>query len=463
MLGVRSTKNLADRIDIDYVDGPEPLRRSLWMGTGALVVLVLLSFAVFAVRGGEWIFSKGPITVAHAMFGNECGQCHTRGRLVGEAKCLVCHEGTSHRSNLMFEGRSGAPSCSWCHREHGGTSRLVDLPDFVCIQCHADLKTSDGRRTFEARVSRFVTDHPEFAVFRKRLTDGSQIKFNHAIHMKSGLRGIFRFLDLLKEKVAAATRNELVCTDCHRLDPSGRFMSPIRYVSHCAACHELQYDGRFKKPGTREADVAPHDQPLAIHWYLLGRFADYARRHPDQAIVEPTQGAPDEPSPSPEPSPGASPGASPEPSPPPPPPPGAQEWVLAEVESTESSKLMSRDCKYCHTVEESPPSEGVKVPYAMRLKTVPSRIPARWFLHARFNHDAHRLIDCSVCHPTARASKATSDVNLPGIRICRECHRTQRGARPQCVVCHAYHDRSTSGIPKGSLKLEDLKARKPMR
>jgi hypothetical protein len=74
------------------------------------------------------------------------------------------------------------------------------------------------------------------------------------------------------------------------------------------------------------------------------------------------------------------------------------------------------------------------------VKISPLRMP-----HARFDHKAHVSSKCVDCHDVARA-KRISDVALPKIDKCRECHA---GAKPveakltsNCLLCHGFHDES---------------------
>jgi hypothetical protein len=57
------------------------------------------------------------------------------------------------------------------------------------------------------------------------------------------------------------------------------------------------------------------------------------------------------------------------------------------------------------------------------------------------------LVACTGCHADAATSKLTSDVLLPGIKTCRQCHTSeaphpQGAADAHCSECHVYHDRS---------------------
>lgn len=54
-------------------------------------------------------------------------------------------------------------------------------------------------------------------------------------------------------------------------------------------------------------------------------------------------------------------------------------------------------------------------------------------------------------------SSKTTDILLPKIGICMECHKPEGGARANCVECHIYHDRSKQRSPDGFMSLSELK------
>jgi len=58
-----------------------------------------------------------------------------------------------------------------------------------------------------------------------------------------------------------------------------------------------------------------------------------------------------------------------------------------------------------------------------------------------FDHDAHKTERCETCHK-ASVSGTGSQVMLPGIATCRECHggENSNAAVPSsCAMCHSYH------------------------
>jgi hypothetical protein len=79
----------------------------------------------------------------------------------------------------------------------------------------------------------------------------------------------------------------------------------------------------------------------------------------------------------------------------------------------------------------------------------------RWFPHSRFKHDSHRLLNCTACHADAPNSRLTSDVLLPTIESCRECHKPTGGARTDCAECHTYHPAGDKRHFRGSLTIEE--------
>jgi len=46
--------------------------------------------------------------------------------------------------------------------------------------------------------------------------------------------------------------------------------------------------------------------------------------------------------------------------------------------------------------------------------------------------------ECARCHKGIEASAQSSDLFVPGIASCRECHGPG-AVRSDCVTCHRYH------------------------
>ena len=203
---------------------------------------------------------------------------------------------------------------------------------------------------------------------------------------------------------------------------AGAYMTRIRYVNQCAACHTLQYDSLILQP-------APHDQPQVVHSFIMNKYRDYIQAHPE-ALRLPAQ----------EISPGVDLEFAPEAlrptrtesaqlasSP--------AEWVQLRTQAAEEL-LWSKNCKRCHASTEH---EGTGLP-----QSVKAIVPPRWLPRSEFDHEAHRMLACLSCHTQIPNSHKTSDINIPSIALCRQCHKqggsSQLAAEGRCFECHSYHD-----------------------
>ena len=119
--------------------------------------------------------------------------------------------------------------------------------------------------------------------------------------------------------------------------------------------------------------------------------------------------------------------------------------------------LFDKGCKLCHVMIEGNGAEGNALPMVAK-----SSIPARWFLHAEFDHDSHRLLTCTACHTRTPDSRQTADILLPGIESCRDCHEDggprHDAASGRCSECHAYHDWTKERPTKGKFTIPQLRA-----
>jgi hypothetical protein len=137
---------------------------------------------------------------------------------------------------------------------------------------------------------------------------------------------------------------------------------------------------------------------------------------------------------------------------PPPAPHNRQEWMDLQVMLADRL-LFDKGCKLCHVMLEG----NGPLPAVAK-----SSIPARWLLHADFDHNAHRMLTCVSCHTRTPDSKQTADILLPGIASCRSCHQ-DRGVRhdaasARCSECHSYHDWTKEKPVKGMYTIVELSA-----
>lgn len=458
---VRTAKSLAKRIDLQYFTRPEAFRTWRRRLSAALLVLALCWILYAAISHKQNLYSKGPLSSAHAVLAANCTVCHVRTATfrapVTDKACLACHDAPAHNGRQTF-----APNCGTCHVEHLGRQRLAEVSNSACVQCHGDLKTNDGQHTVDRHVSSFSRSHPEFSPLRGGDSDPGTINLNHFVHLQPTIRG-------------PQGTVQMVCYDCHRptntQDPwlysvaaiqpasqqpvvvgpanlqqrkrrtveagAGAYMTPIKYVNQCAACHLLQFDPIIAEP-------APHDKPAVVHNFIIQKYTDYVASHPEalrqdaMAIGDSNPVLADYASRSME---RHALTTSP------------AEWV--EMRTAEAERLLwNKNCKLCHAMTEH---EGVGLP-----ETVKAVIPVRWLVHAEFDHQAHRMLSCISCHAAIPNSRKTSDTNIPGIALCRECHKSagasEGATEGRCFECHSYHDWRQEKRINGTMILAQPKA-----
>ena len=100
-------------------------------------------------------------------------------------------------------------------------------------------------------------------------------------------------------------------------------------------------------------------------------------------------------------------------------------------------------------------SPGGSLAYGIR----PVAFPTRYLLHGWFDHRAHQVAQrpgrpriegsqaCLSCHP-ADASSDASDLLIPNLASCRDCHGGETSSLPvesSCAMCHDYH--MDEGVP----------------
>lgn len=424
----RTAKALAQRIDLNYFKRLHPFRRWKLILSIAVPVAALVWIGTAAAGGSREPYSSGPVAAAHQVFSGRCERCHSTGAQtfrahVSDNMCLSCHDAPAHKSNQVT-----TPTCASCHQEHRGPIRLASTADRDCESCHSDLRTTTGRLTVAKSVGSFVDGHPEFAARREGARDRAVLKFNHEVHMKADLRG-----------PKGAT--QLECTTCHRSNQSvpaprgtrGRRSlaegGPVTYAKDCASCHALYFDPLIDA-------VAPHDTPEKVQTAVVDALRVFIKANPAQI------GKPD-------PARGRIPVNFPEPMRP---VRTAAEWVDARAARVEEL-LWAKTCAECHTIDRASPASAGGARSLPRV--VPTDMAVGWMPHARFDHAAHQMTACASCHPAA-SSRETSDVLMPSIATCQQCHKPTRGAESRCFECHEYHDWAAAKPVKPGFNVNQL-------
>ncbi|WP_370191342.1 cytochrome c3 family protein [Qipengyuania sp.] len=377
-------------------------------------------------------WSTGQLSLAHHSLENNCEACHVEPFVsVRDETCLACHRDIGDHADrndlvrargpmgtgeaLLWQvaeifGKEGPEACTTCHTEHEGAGRMEPAAQQFCSNCHAtmDTRLSD---TALGNAHDFGTAHPELqaVVFAKigsdktrRVTldgqaqEASGLRFPHAMHL-SETNGVARMAGNLP-----AYGEALVCSDCHRRTADRNGFLPVEMESACEDCHSLVYDKvgstfrtlRHGDVAQMRADLIAMDRapraPVTRGLRRPGEFKRGGRYFQDF-------GRP------------------------------ARNYIgIAQALSEDGV------CGECH-IPTTSGGEATVMPVFQR---------DHYFLNARFDHEAHEQEDCTSCHAADTSSKAT-DLLLPTLATCRECHMGAAAAAAEvpstCAMCHSYH------------------------
>jgi predicted CXXCH cytochrome family protein len=429
------TKDLASRTSARTLASLSLSKRwASWILGGAVLVLFL---AIPAARVldlpwksltktsavGDRFWNPGPLSLAHQPIEAKCEACHEVAfQHVRDTACLECHAkigqhvAQAFHPAALFEGAR----CTSCHREHKGIKSTHRDDDGFCVDCHREIRTratnSDSRD-----VRDFAKDHPPFRVTlpvegtlrRVRqgegpLVESTNLAFPHDKHLDP--RGV---------KSPEKGRVKLDCKNCHVPDASKRSFEPISMVKHCQECHALKFE-----PAVTTREV-PHGKPAEALTVIEEFYANLALKGtPDsfqkafgvpgegllRRVGEPSAGERQQ----------------------------ALSFATRKANKVAVELFEVRVCKTCHVgIARTETSAGAE------WKIAPVRASHRWMPRAEFDHKAHAQSPCGDCHDSARSKKA-SDVSMPAIAKCRECHG---GSKPvqgritsNCLLCHGFHD-----------------------
>jgi hypothetical protein len=469
----RTGKQLAKRHDLFYFKRSHIFRSWKFALSAAIPAAALVWLVVIWVNGNQKVYSSGPVSNPHAVFGKNCATCHTTTlglfrKHVQDESCLTCHDAPAHSAT-----QTATPTCGSCHVEHKGAVRLASVSDQNCTQCHSDLKNhARGALKITANVDGFNRNHPQFDALAQK--DPGTIKFNHLVHLRADLKdmqgktvqlqceqchqptqaavheakgdGAGQAREPSEMKDSSVLHNAIETTNETFPKPSagGAYMAPITFVKDCANCHSLQFDSRFE-------DQVPHDKPELVHQFLVARYSDYIAKHPgemrggppqiERRIVSPilkeaypTPNAPAR---------------------------SAGEWVQARVADSEQL-LWRKTCRQCHTLDFGAAANSAGAASASEAlpQVAKSAVTVRWLRHGLFDHTAHRMVACDSCHSAAKNSQDTADVLIPGIATCQSCHKGQPqqadAAENRCFECHQYHNWGKTRPTKGKYSIHQL-------
>lgn len=382
----------------------------------------------------SWI--SGPMSKVHAGLAEDCNACHLRPfEMTTNNACLACHTEVQNHADVEAHPVMAADNyrCAACHKEHVGGESPIEQASATCTDCHADLKSISAKTELED-VTDFGVQHPQFrptlvtgvsmsddgklvpTIDRRTLDqpypliEQSGLKFPHNLHLnKEGVRGLGR---------ASDKTWDMNCASCHVAQADGMLMRPIEMERDCAYCHELTFqpqniDFLRELPHAKAAEVSE-----IVHDYYSARVLEggltvpgapqSARRRPGTPMTPEQREE-------------------------------GMEWAAAQAELEMRSIMDVRLCGDCHVAQASaePDDRGRTV------WTVQGALLQRdWMPKAFFNHEPHFAMDCVSCH-AATTSESSTDVLMPPIENCRDCHLGEDAGAASvssgCLACHEFH------------------------
>lgn len=417
-------------------------------------------------------WDSGELSLMHVNLKNDCKVCHVKAfKAVEDKTCVTCHKDlidhaapqkmrASRPEPVGFNAKLdevsnifGRPPerCAACHVEHNGTQHLIERDQNLCVDCHKDLH-NHLKDTKLANVSDFGTDHPEFSpyvitepsftnpVFTRMALDKnpkgfSGLKFPHDMHMKKGdaVAKMARKLALSEPDDRYGFADGVDCGDCHRPEAGNALFEPVSMVQDCAMCHDIGFEDdngylrtlRHGEPKEVIASMRDFYQAKALGNIRDAEMNSRTRRRPGSAARIRDL--------------------------------NRRELAFRQADIRTAAKVKSifskgGACADCHVIEF--PTDPASLDYRVR----PISLNDSFYPNSTFNHQSHEVgnLTCKSCHAT-ETSKLSSDILLPKIKICRDCHigeesyrkggKFAAGTLPStCLTCHTYH-----GGPHGAL------------
>jgi predicted CXXCH cytochrome family protein len=399
-------------------------RRWAWGLAAAMLAGLLVVPLAARLAGGDQgrsldaMWQSGP--PIDSPFVHACAKCHeTPFARVKNDACLACHKAqplhSDRREILALPGMDDA-RCASCHEEHTGRNALIARKPELCTDCHAEPDARYAAAELPP-VHRFDGDHPDFTLRLLAVKDGvpgpREVRQVPGAELSEESNLIFPHDKHLLAKGVNAPEGVRVmkCADCHK--PAALGFTPVRMETQCADCHRLAFD-----PDNPDR-VLPHGQPKEVAALIRDRLARDALgggvakpdapeivrllRRPGQVLTRDEAQA-------------------------------ALAWADAQAERMIDDVFSRRICTVCHVVGRT---EDPAEPWTVAKV----RIAETYLSGARFDHRAHASEECSRCHE-ATTSKASTEVLIPPLANCRECHGdpgVSGRMATACVDCHGFH------------------------
>lgn len=426
----------------------------------ALALLVLAIFLIWPLASiytqptdesrkiafhADELWTSGKLSQVHSKLENNCQACHVNAwESVRDAACVACHTKVhDHADPKLLIDSKGSPGivggtkqfvgglfgiqpgrCVECHTEHQGVTAMPVTDEKFCTNCHTDM--SERIQTTLKDAADFDDNHPQFEptirftsaggepMFRRVSLDANPkedngLKFPHDLHL-STTNGVAQMAKTLGK--GSGYGAPLDCASCHTRDATGNSFKPIEMEPACGACHSLAFDQvngtirtlRHGEPAQVVADIrafyrAGAPRAAALQGMDRRRPGDFATASERISF--------------------------------------AQTSALHVGNAEQAIRAVFAKggaCNDCHIVRET---GNPTTPFAV----APVALSKRYMMKGWFDHAAHETETCESCH-AVKTSSSSSDVSLPKLAQCQECHGGQDARKEvpsACAMCHDYH------------------------
>jgi predicted CXXCH cytochrome family protein len=357
----------------------------------------------------------GELSEGHDVFGSKCSVCHRQPfKPVDNEVCLECHDNIpSHYKAVSMHAKDKKKmNCTACHKDHNGKFGLILHSSSHCVNCHKNLKKQNVD-TARSNASDFQSGHPGFQISLPRLDSTSELlrhplKDKSAVVADNGLK--FSHQAHLTPKGVSSNKGQLVmvCEDCHRRSATRRNFFPIQMERDCqqSGCHKVRYrdpmSGVVSHGSVGEIENTVHQ----FFQNLISEKGSIPKEECGDIKGTKVQQSLN----------------------------CVNRMTFNLLKISLFRKTMS--CGECHVITGHESED-------MDWNFTPVKIDHRWFPLAKFSHSKHTVTPCDKCHDKAN-SKVSSDVSMPDIDICRQCHvgdkEVDHKVSSRCDTCHQFHD-----------------------
>ncbi len=381
-------------------------------------------------------WNPGMLAAGHQPWASDCRVCHSESfKMTQDKDCLACHKDIGDhvpkQANLDKTGLEGV-RCADCHRDHMGQTALADQNKHYsgnnCESCHINIKANAPKSEIRD-VGDFASKHPEFRVQvanspkpgdlrrvvlseKDKVIEKTGLKFPHNVHMdKKGIAG---------------PKGDVImkCADCHVGDGTGITFKEVNMKDHCQSCHELRFEPTLSNRQVPHGSVEEVLSTLRefYSYVVANKVPEPMQVKGDILVIRPGS---EEKKPAPAP-------------------------LVTSGDAKTRATLAAKElfektaCLVCHEISKGPASGNMKTTgFDLPQYTVAPVTPAHpWMPQARFNHKAHDKQACTDCHDAVNSKKA-SDVLMPGIEGCKDCHVGKQPVKNKiasdCGYCHGFH------------------------